>query len=465
MPTILINGEEFPALSRQGVVFRSGDYGEKGAYTDADLANMTGNEPLPVNLEHRHSLLSGKLGQLTRRWFGKDENGKSALFGEWLEPEPLAQLLGETERKVSIELDKATKQPVGLALTWNPHIKDAALFTEAVEKAYVQFSNGETITPVDVATFAYESNTERDKIDTADFADPDNKLFPVRTQEELRDAMKQVWSASDPIKVMKNITLIAERKGLSTEANFYPIYPRQGMAKGIEEKPNPATYDPYYYSNESNTNMRFFIQNKPGDHVIATAQQVATFVGGVVGPQTQGVFVEENNRFRSATPEEIVGFTAGLVKFSTPASSVTPEIQAQLDELAQFKAKEATAQNAVFTATAEGVYEQLLKDNKAVPADKETIVAAFTIAARYDAQKADLAYFSADSEQAKFSLSDHLKKLHEGVKPHNLAREQGASFSEETFAMFDQSKTTFTGKDGEQKTLAEQYLEGVRATS
>jgi hypothetical protein len=70
------------------------------------------------------------------------------LFGEWQEPEPISLLLGDTPRKASIEIDMATKQPVGLALTHIPHIKDAAFFSQAIEEAYAQFSRGEEVTPL-----------------------------------------------------------------------------------------------------------------------------------------------------------------------------------------------------------------------------------------------------------------------------------------------------------------------------
>jgi len=139
--------DTIPSIKRTGVIFKPGNYGAKGEYSDADIDAMAGDTPLPVNLEHRKSLLDGRLGELTRRFSGFDENGNKVLMGEWNEPAPLAQLLGDTVRKASIEIDLKTKQPVGLALTHLPHISEAALFS-AVEDAYAKFSRGEEIVPL-----------------------------------------------------------------------------------------------------------------------------------------------------------------------------------------------------------------------------------------------------------------------------------------------------------------------------
>lgn len=183
-----------PTKKRTGIIFRPGAYGSKGVYSDADIDAMAGDNPLPVNLEHRKSLLSDKLGFLTRRFSGFDENGQKVLMGEWHEPEPLAALLGDTTRKASIEIDMATKQPTGLALTHLPHIADAALFY-AVDEAFAKFSRGEEIEPLsdDVNNLIQETqpimNTETPvvEIPKVSFMDQVKALFSGAKPEELAE--------------------------------------------------------------------------------------------------------------------------------------------------------------------------------------------------------------------------------------------------------------------------------------
>lgn len=138
-----MSNESKKYVTRRGIIFRPGSYGAKETYSDADIDAMAGDNPLPINIEHKKTLLDGFLGHLTRRFSGYDDQGRKVLMGEWQEPEPLALLLGDTERKVSIEIDMATKQPVGLALTHSPAITDAALFS-----AFSAYERGEEVKPL-----------------------------------------------------------------------------------------------------------------------------------------------------------------------------------------------------------------------------------------------------------------------------------------------------------------------------
>lgn len=56
---------------------------------------------------------------------------------------------------------------------------------------------------------------DRDKIDTADFGDPDERKFPITNQDSVDAAAHLIGKASNPDAVKKRICAIAKRKGLS----------------------------------------------------------------------------------------------------------------------------------------------------------------------------------------------------------------------------------------------------------
>lgn len=220
---------DIPSIRRTGIIFRSGVYGAKGSYSDADIDAMAGDNPLPVNLEHRPSLLDNKLGQCVRRFSAFDDNGKKVLMGEWDEPAPLAALLGDTVRRASIEIDMATKQPTGLALTHIPHISDAALFS-AVTDAYAKFSRGEQIIPL--AETPSQENSMSQTIETVvvetakpSFLERLRAMFSDAQPEELdaaHDVLTQAKTGKTP-RELELETKLAEFEAAEKNAAFSAI--------------------------------------------------------------------------------------------------------------------------------------------------------------------------------------------------------------------------------------------------
>jgi len=54
---------------------------------------------------------------------------------------------------------------------------------------------------------------DREKIPLKDFGDPDNRKFPIVTQQDVDDAAKLIGKAKDPEAVKARIIKIAKRKG------------------------------------------------------------------------------------------------------------------------------------------------------------------------------------------------------------------------------------------------------------
>ncbi len=110
----------------RGKLFEPGHFEDKGiTITRADLeAAAAAFVPVDVNLDHQKTVLDGHLGKLIAVFVSAD----GTLTGEYEEPSWLSQVLGNAERKVSLEFCRATKKITGMALTLSPRIEQAALF-------------------------------------------------------------------------------------------------------------------------------------------------------------------------------------------------------------------------------------------------------------------------------------------------------------------------------------------------
>lgn len=113
------------ATMRRGKVFEIGDYPDKCFSLSADearaaVANFT---PCEIDIEHMSNTpLSGRLGKSVSVEF----DGKN-ITGTVEEPAPLAALLGDTPRRVSLGWDRARKRIVSLAYVLSPRISGAQL--------------------------------------------------------------------------------------------------------------------------------------------------------------------------------------------------------------------------------------------------------------------------------------------------------------------------------------------------
>lgn len=127
-----------PRLVRYtGKVFELGSFPDKGfslseAEADDAIANFA---PAAVDLEHRESVFSGKLGEVRRLW-----REGTRIMGEYFAPRAVRTLLGK-DVPVSAEWSNRPGEPkrfLKMALTETPRITDAALtaaFSAAEDEA------------------------------------------------------------------------------------------------------------------------------------------------------------------------------------------------------------------------------------------------------------------------------------------------------------------------------------------
>ena len=133
LPEKLVDfSEDGETVVRRGKIFEVGDYPDKDfSLTLAEAQEAIRNfQPVPVDLEHMPTVLSGKLGQL--KSIEMDSNGKD-IWGEVALPAWLNSAIGEAKLKVSSTWNKLEKTMAGLALVRNPRVPDAVLMSAFAE--------------------------------------------------------------------------------------------------------------------------------------------------------------------------------------------------------------------------------------------------------------------------------------------------------------------------------------------
>jgi hypothetical protein len=110
------------------VLFRCDNYPDKNfSLTPEEAEGVTLAEfsPVDLDLEHKPTVLSGKLGVLAR--VDRSEADPYLLSGEVSIPKWLDNLLGPDERKLSAAFCRTTKKIIGCGLVRTPRVSDAAM--------------------------------------------------------------------------------------------------------------------------------------------------------------------------------------------------------------------------------------------------------------------------------------------------------------------------------------------------
>jgi hypothetical protein len=120
---------------RSGKLFQAGEYPDKQFNVTADelrriVATFT---PVQVNTSHlTDPVLDGALGQLEHVWLSEDG---TELWGRVTLPVAFETLTKQTQHRVSLEFDRASKRISGIAIVKNPRIDDAAIFERTAPMA------------------------------------------------------------------------------------------------------------------------------------------------------------------------------------------------------------------------------------------------------------------------------------------------------------------------------------------
>lgn len=108
------------------VIFRAGTYPDKFfSITPEELRRAVKNfRPVDLDLEHKPTVLNGRLGRLSTVQLSKDgwTIGGAAEIPKWLD-----ETLPPDERRLSVVFDRKTKNIIGCSLVRNPRVSDARL--------------------------------------------------------------------------------------------------------------------------------------------------------------------------------------------------------------------------------------------------------------------------------------------------------------------------------------------------
>lgn len=111
---------------KRGKIFQAGEYPDKGVTVTVEQLREGAAKfsPCPINIEHWHSVLDGKLGELVSIEVMDD----GSVYGTTSIPKALADLFGNEAVPVSIELRHNDWVIAGLAFAKHPRVSDAAVF-------------------------------------------------------------------------------------------------------------------------------------------------------------------------------------------------------------------------------------------------------------------------------------------------------------------------------------------------
>jgi len=435
---------EGPFKAKNGPVFRAGDYSDKGigVVTEADLYAIAkaSNAPAPVNYEHIPGLLDGKLGDVhSFRVEDDPETGEKAIFATWEEPEPLALLLGDSQRTVSAEFtDWRTRKIEAVALAIDPRIDGAAFFTKA-PAAYAAFSQGRGVQPL---AFAFRSKGEQDAAGDQDMGDPDNKLFPARTAEERDQSMSQLHRAKDPTKVRDRLEKIAKRKKFPPYRDY--AYPTRGVSVAHEE-PDADDMTASFNSGAPRVGKQNDRPYNDGSEQRNKMPQEAT-------AEEIGLAVKFGKALRSLfVSEEGAGGASGAPAAAKSANELALEARLATLEAEAESAKSAAFSNsdAARATRANEIAVRLLDENRIIPAQLESVKADFKRALDDDAKSENRVTFSVGKgDQAKsvpLTRAESLEAVYSGLPSHNLTGETVRELPAQSQVIFSRETTPVKG--------------------
>lgn len=359
-------------VTRTGLIFRCGDYPSHTFALTEDEADaaIAAFRPVPLNLEHKATVLDGKLGRLERVWRqGADIYGETRL-ARWLD-----EALDTTARKVSTEWDRSAKALTGLGLVLDPQVSDAVLMS-----AYATFAAARHDTPP--GQVALQMIHDHAAASGAVCAKPGGKAK---------------MSSKHEAATIQTIHDMTTQHGAQCQAIG------QDMAAHV---PGMGLF-----SRTKGSPMKLF------DWLTAQAKE-------------QGVEIEDSPAvFNAPAPDPRI-------------AELEQSLKAQQETMARFKTERIESE-----AAAEA--DRLILASKALPAEREAIVAAFRQAATDDASHGAVTFSAADGQSATTSRVAQLRALYEARPGHGLTAEQVQA------ARFGVPNVTQTGADDAEKAKAE----------
>jgi hypothetical protein len=460
-------GPDGYVLRKAPIIFRAGNYPDKSFSMSPEemMAATASFSPVDIDLEHKPSVLDRKLGKIVNVHLSDDgwTMGGEALIPTWLD-----SVLGRDERKLSATFDRVTKKLIGCSLVRNPRVSDATLMAAfaAYETGLPLDGSEVTVSP---APAQGGSAADPDGPPAADHpGTPNNSMAEWRAKQpkasyETIPADQQTPEGS---KAMKAAHDAAADAGACAADDGTAKYAGDPALTGVENARREATF-----SARREARRRFLAATFAHDAEAGRLQLIhdaasnggcfcrgTSYEAGVYGDSSRATResgptypqqrddeqINDNRRLNQAPPKptapptplktlqtnaadsgttpdtsEIVqgkvtrgrspyeGFSA-----DAPAPAADPAVAALQDQVRRLQT-EKTAAEAVNFADTE------IAAKRSLPADREALIAGYTLAAQDDARTGQTVAFDGQSmTRVEFLKRQHLKRL-----PHNLTAE------------------------------------------
>lgn len=393
---------------RKGLIFRAGQYSDKGFEMSPEelLAAANDFEPVPLDVEHIPSIFDSKLGSLLA--VEPSDDGWE-LYGVAKIPKWLNDIHGETEPiKVSCTWQRDTKKLNRLALVRNPRVGDAALMA-AFTANEIQSSTSEDHFKNTVLKFLQWFSTS-DAEKSGEFGGMLEQSPGVFVLQSIHNMCAQSGAICDPNNVESE-----DDEDESENGNGYKSYRHIGFVSKKESDTFQRIHDlvvkqgakcyPEKDFNNTNTKKEDSKMGSLKDLIKSITTLSATLPESVleapvVSPET------------TPAPEVDHSSDGELERLKAELSAAQEKLNQVEAEKAQVEAEKAQAEQELLNSEANEFAENLIQANKITPAASEFARKLYLVGKTSDV--------SFNNEE---SMLDLVKGLLDSLEPHNFTDE------------------------------------------
>jgi hypothetical protein len=358
-----VRDDEAGVVRRWGKLFEAGDYkGHKFAMTPEEVNAVPDTfQPVNLNMQHGPSILDDKLGSLEEV---QAEDG--ILFGRVDVPIWLDEAIGDRPFTVSTEWDRPTKRLAGLAIEVDPAVEDAVLFAakkeagqdpvqeEAAEIARIQAlpmpALDQPIVEQLLATFAARHDTYSGQSAIQDIHDTAARYGAV-CEDPGKDAKMQSKHEATALQATHDMMMEHGAKCSS-------------KTSGSGSAPWMFKAEPVVHGEESDAGNTEHKERSRMSKIMDEIKAMLARAG--VDPDAE---TEDPKTPAASDPK--------------PSADTTVDMAANT-EIVRLRAENARLQEERQTEAAEKFAEDVIRDGRATPAEKPSIVEMHVQAARDD---------------------------------------------------------------------------------
>lgn len=442
-PTTAKDTEDGKYVYRTGKIFEAGQYPDKEfELSPEELCEAIAEfNPVDIDIEHMPSIMDGKIGKLEAVALASD--GRSLIgtvkVPKWLDD----NVLKDVQRKVSATWDRVTKRLTRLAFVRNPRVKDAVLLSEnaGLFAAFMMNEYPENLEGVSQEQLA--ETVKRLLEENPEFASSptwDGKYLMQGIHDTAARAGAVCVEDQKKFNELKEAGFVSAAEAKNIQQIHDTALRGGAVCKFVTTGSNGETS---YYKDEEETIMGFkeiktFLLGLPDDMSLDEVKEKANEKAELSADekkaselaQREAALADAEKAFaekeaaliaqaeETKTEEEtVVEDTTDVVENSEPTER-EKELEAELDEL---RMKDIVRE-------AEKFADEEIRTERAFPAERPMMIAAFTKALKADAAGDDKVKFNNGKEEVEATNVELLKSLYAVRKPHNYTFEEVSEF-------------------------------------